>query len=812
MELPKRYNPAEAEQKWEKYWEDKGIFKFEPDDKKRKVYSVDTPPPTVSGKMHLGHSFSYSQQDFVVRFHRMLGKNVFYPFGTDNNGVATERLIEKIKKVKARDMDRDEFVKICLDAVNKELKPQYVADMKRLGLSCDFSIFYDTIDEHSQAISQRSFIDLYKKGREYRKDAPTMWCPQCETGISQVECQDKELSSYFNDIVFKVKDENGKEEDLVIATTRPELLPACVAVFYHPEDKRYQKYNGEKAKVPLFDIEVPILPDKRADPEKGTGIVMCCTFGDQTDMEWQKAHNLPIREALTRDGKMSNLAEKYEGMSIPTARKMIIEDMKDSRLLLTQEPIKHAVNVHERCGTEIEYIKSKQWFIKYLDLKEDMLEWGEKLNWYPKHMKSRYDHWVKGLQWDWMISRQRFFGVPFPVWYCKECDEVILANEKELPVDPLKDKAPIDKCPKCGCSEFIPEKDVMDTWATSSLTPQLAVELIDDEEMRKKLYPMSLRPQAHDIITFWLFNTVVKSRMHNNANPWEDVMISGHAQDPHGKKMSKSKGNVIEPQEMISKYSADALRFWAAGSNLGDDLPFQEKDLVTGNKFITKIWNASKFTFMHLEDYNDKMPKNPEIVDRWILSKLSRIIKNSTDSFMRYEYSKTKLEVENFFWHQFCDNYLEIVKDRLYNPDKRGDDSRKSGQYGVYHTLLAILKMMAPIMPHITEEIYQLYYASKEDKKSIHVSEWPKIDMIDEEAERIGQVVIDIVEHARRAKSEKKVSLKTPIKQMFIKAKISPEEFEIVKEEIIAATKAEMIEFGQLKKDSKASFGCEIEF
>ncbi len=741
----------------------------------------------------------------------MLGKNVFYPFGTDNNGVATERLVEKMKKVKAKEMERGKFVKLCLETVKKELIPQYTDDMKRLGLSCDFDIFYDTIDEHSQIISQRSFIDLYNKGLEYRKDAPTMWCPTCETGISQVECQDKELDSFFNDIVFKIKDKNGKEEDLIIATTRPELLPACVAVFYHPDDKRYQKYKGKKAKVPLFNHEVPIMPDARADPEKGTGIVMCCTFGDQTDMEWQKAHNLPIKLAITPDGKMSKLGGKYEGMSLSTARKMIIEDMKDARLLLTQEPIKHAVNVHERCGTEIEYLKAKQWFIKYLDKKKDMLEWGAKLNWYPSHMKSRYDHWVKGLQWDWMISRQRFFGVPFPVWYCKGCDEVILADEKDLPVDPLKDKPSVSECPKCKCKEFVPEKDVMDTWATSSLTPQLAVELIKDKDMQKKLYPMSLRPQAHDIITFWLFNTVVKSRLHNKVNPWRDVVISGHAQDPHGKKMSKSKGNVVEPQEMISKYSADALRFWAAGSKLGDDLPFQEKDLVTGAKFITKIWNASKFTFMHLEDYDCSEPKELQIVDRWLLSKLSKIIKDSTDSFMKYEYSKTKLDVEKFFWMTFCDNYLEIVKDRLYNPDKRGEESRKSGQYGLYHTLLAVLKMMAPIMPHITEEIYQLYYAPKEKKKSIHIASWPSLDMIDEEAEKIGDVVVDVVEHARRAKSEKNVSLKTPVKQMFIKAKLTPEEFESVEEEIKAATKAEMIEFEQIKEDSEMGFGCEIE-
>ncbi|MBW2989204.1 valine--tRNA ligase [Candidatus Woesearchaeota archaeon] len=804
MELPKKYDPQESEPKWQKLWEKEQVYKFSQESDKE-VYSVDTPPPTVSGKMHLGHAFSYSQQDFLVRFHRMLGKNVFYPFGTDNNGVATERLIEKMKKVSSREMERGKFVKLCLETVKKELIPQYTNDMKRLGLSCDFSIFYDTIDETSQKISQRSFIDLFKKGREYRKEAPAMWCPECQTGISQVECQDKILDSFFNDIIFRVG-----SEDLMIATTRPELLPACVAVFYHPDDKRYQKYRGKKAKVPLFDFEVPILPDGKADPEKGTGIVMCCTFGDQTDMEWQKAHSLPIKEAITKAGKMTSLAGKYEGMSVKTARKMILEDLKDARLCIGQEPIKHAVNVHERCGTEIEFIHSKQWFIRYLDLKKDMLKWGSKLNWYPKHMRSRYDHWVKGLQWDWLISRQRSFGVPFPVWYCKNCDEVILADEKDLPVDPIKDKPKIKKCPKCSSQEFIPEKDVLDTWATSSLTPMLAIEKMP-KAVQKKLYPMSLRPQAHDIITFWLFNTVVKSQLHYDINPWKDVAISGHALDPKGKKMSKSKGNVVEPQETIKRYSADCLRFWAAGSKLGDDLPYMEKDLVTAQKFITKLWNASKFAIMHLEDYSGEKPKNLEIMDRWILSKLSRIISSSTASFRKYEYNRTKSDVENFFWHDICDNYLEIIKDRLYNPDRRGKEPRLSAQYGLYTTLLAILKMMAPIMPHITEEIYQLYFRKQEKVKSIHISRWPSPSKTDEKAEAAGDLAVYALQKARQAKSEKSLSLKTPLKSLSIMGKISEDDFQLVKEDLAAATKAENISYKVLQKDSKEDSLVELE-
>ncbi len=794
MELPKKYDPKVEEPRWQKFWEENNIYKFDPDDSKREVYSVDTPPPTISGKMHMGHAFSYSQQDFVIRFQRMLGKNVFYPFGTDNNGVATERLIEQMKKVVARNMKREDFVKLCLETVHKELIPRYVNDMKSIALSCDWDIFYDTIDEHSQRISQRSFIELYEQGREYRKDAPSMWCPECQTGISQVECQDKEMDSFFNDIIFKVGDEN-----LTIATTRPELLPACVAVFYHPDDTRYQKFKGKKAKVPLFNFEVPIMPDERANPEKGTGIVMCCTFGDQTDMEWQKAHDLPIKIAITTDGRMTEIAGKYAGMKTGAARKMMIDDMKEQELLTGQKPIKHAVNTHERCGTEVEYIKSKQWFIKYLDLKEDMLKWGAELNWFPQHMKVRYDNWVNGLQWDWLISRQRFFGIPFPVWYCKECEEIILADKENLPVDPLKDRPPVDKCPKCGSTDLEPEKDILDTWATSSLSPRLAIELFKDKPIFKKLYPMSLRPQAHDIITFWLFNTVVKSNFHWKQNPWADVMIAGHAQDPHRQKMSKSKGNVVEPQKVVEQFSADALRFWAAGSKLGDDLPYQEKDVATGEKMVTKLWNASKFSIMNLEDFDVKAKPKLEVIDRWILTKLNKIIKVATESFSIYEYSKTKAETEKFFWQVLCDNYLEIIKDRIYNPDQY-KEKRTAAQYALYHSLLGVIKMMAPIMPHITEAVYQLYFADKEKCKSVHISRWPEYDesLVDEEAEKAGDIAVEIISLVRKAKSDNKMSLKEEIAGLTVRC--NEEEKKLVgsvMDDIKATTKAREITFGE---------------
>jgi valyl-tRNA synthetase len=762
QEIPKRYDPSVEEPKWQAFWEKYKIYKFDPAHK-GEIFSIDTPPPTVSGKMHIGHAFSFSQQDFIARFQRMRGKNVFCPFGTDDNGLPTKLLVEKLKKVRAADMPRSEFVKLCLETAEKELRPEYIADWKQVGISCDFEMFYTTISEHSQKISQKSFIDLYNDGREYRMEAAAMHCPRCNTAISQVECEDKEIASHFNDIIFKA---DGK--DLIIATTRPELLPACVAVFYHPDDKRYQYLEGKKAVVPLFEFEVPILADERADPEKGTGLVMCCTFGDATDVEWQKAHDLPIKEAIDRSGRMTELAEGCVGQKIEEARKGIIADLKEAALLVKQEPITHAVNVHERCGTPIEFVHSKQWFVKYLDLKEDMIQWGKELQWYPDHMRHRYENWVNGLQWDWCISRQLPFGVPFPVWYCEKCEEVILAEEKDLPVDPTEDKPPVDTCPKCGHDSFVPEEDIINTWATSSLTPQIAASLVPD--MYDKLYPMTLRPQAHDIISFWLFNTVVKSQLHNGVNPWRDCIISGWALDPKGKKMSKSKGNVIVPQDMIKKYSADALRYWAATSRLGEDVPFQEKELVTAQKLMTKLWNAARFASMHLEDFDGKKPEKLEAMDAWVLAKLNQVISLATETFDRYEWCQAKAEAEQFFWKTLCDNYLEIIKDRLYNPGKYEKGARESAQYTLSTVFMAALKLFAPVMPFSTEAVYQYFFKENEADKteSIHQHSWPEIFDVASSYAAEGDRAVEVVAAVRRFKADRQQSLGAELSSLTI--------------------------------------------
>ncbi len=798
-EQQKNYDPRVEEKKIQQFWQRNNIYKFNP--KGKEVYSIDTPPPTVSGQMHIGHAFSYTQGDFIARFQRMRGKAVFYPYGTDDNGLPTERLVEKLKNVKSTNMQRDEFVKLCVKTLG-EIKQDFIQSWKDLAISCDFTGAYSTIDPHCVKTSQKSFIDLYHKGRVYQEETPISWCTHCQTAIAQAEFESIDMRSSFNDIIFKVG-----EKDIVIATTRPELLSACVAVIAHPSDKRYKSLFGKFAKVPLFDYEVPIIADEKADPEKGTGIVMCCTFGDKTDIEWWHKHNLPLKVVIEKNGKMNENAGKYKGLSLKDARKQIIEDLKKAGLLIAQKDIEHAVSVHERCGTELEFLKTKQWYVKILDKKQELIEAVDRITWYPEFMKVRYVHWVENLNWDWCISRQRHFGVPFPVWYNKKTGEIVVAEEDELPVDPAVSKP---KHYDGNLDDLAPEKDIMDTWATSSLTPQIALNWAGTKDFYydvsfEKMFPMSVRFQAHDIIRTWAFYTIVKGLYNNGDVPWKNIMIAGHALDPHGRKMSKSKGNVVDPLEVLKKYSADALRFWAAGSTLGDDLPYQEKDLVTGNKMIVKLWNASKFGIMHMKDFDLEKPEL-YITDKWILSKLHKIIKSATESFERYEYSKTKLETETFFWHTLCDNYLEISKARLYNPKDYGEDKRKSAQFALYHSILGVLKLMAPIMPHITEAIYRMYFAEKEKKASIHISSWPvhEKDMADAYAEEAGDLLVDIISIVRKYKSDKTMPLNAELSKLKLKCDIKHRkminEFML---DLKATTKAKEIEFS-----GKADIKC----
>ncbi|MBU0929842.1 MAG: valine--tRNA ligase [Nanoarchaeota archaeon] len=741
-----QYNFKESEKKWQEFWEKNKIFAFNSKSKKP-VYSIDSPPPYISGKMHIGHAFSYSQQDFIMRFRRMFDGNVFCPFGTDDNGLPTERFVEKINKVKSKSMSRADFIELCLKTL-KEQTPDFIQDWKNIGFSADYNIYYSTIDKSTQKISQKSFLDLYNKKEIYKKEFPTLWCIDCQTTVAQAELEDKSLDSTFFTIKFK---SNGK--DLLIATTRPELIPACVSVFVNPNDNRYKNLIGKKAIIPLFNYEVPIIADESADPNKGTGVLMICSYGDKYDAQSINKYNLVPRVIINPDGTIN--FDKYKGLKIKEARKAIIEDLKNANLIVEQKPINHVVNIHDKCGTEIEILPTNQWFIKILDKKNKLIEQGRKIKWHPEFMFKRYENWVNGLEWDWSISRDRHFGIPIPVWECEKCNEIILPKENELPIDPLQIER---KCPKCKCNAKGEDK-VLDTWATSSMTPQIASSLVDG----KVKLPFSLRPQAHDIIRTWAFYTIIRAYLAEKKIPWKEIIVSGYV-TMGGEKMSKSKDNVIDPLQVLDKYGADALRFWAASSKLGEDLDYQEKDLVTGQKTVVKLWNASLFSLDHLKDFDFKRPKL-EIMDKWLLIKLNELVKECTEAFENYEYSVVKSKTENFFWHTFCDYYLEIVKDRIYNPNKRGKEQRKSAQFTLYTSLLTILKLFAPIMPYITEEIYQNYFVKKEKAKSIHISEWPKYnkELGDKKIEKLGDDFINILSKVRQFKTENNKSLKEPI-------------------------------------------------
>ncbi|MFH1257263.1 MAG: valine--tRNA ligase [Candidatus Diapherotrites archaeon] len=745
---------VKTEKKWQEHWNKEKVYSFDANSK-GPVYSLDTPPPTVSGRMHLGHAFSYTQADFIARYKRMKGFNVFYPFGLDDNGLATILLVEKSLGIQSKNFSREEFIKICLKETQKAEQLLY-DDFGSLGLSVDWALVYRTIDDWCRKTSQRSFIELFKKGRAYQREAPTMWCPKCEVSIAQAELEDLEEDSVFAFIKFDVV--GGGE--ITIATTRPELMHACIAIHVHPDDKRYKKFIGKEAKIPFTERTVKIYANKDVDKEFGTGAVYHCTYGDLDDVEWILEYNLPAIEILGRDGRFNEKAGALKGMKAKEARKKIIEELKNSGNLVKVEPIKHTVNAHERCKTPIEILTVKQWFIKYLDLKKELVERANEIGWHPKHMKVRYDNWVNGLKWDWSISRQRHFGVPFPLWYCKKCGEVKAAEDKQLPVDPIAAK-PLTQC-HCGSREFEAERDVMDTWATSSLTPQIVSKWKQDEKFFGRLFPMGLRPQAHDIINLWAFYTIAKGLLHENKMPWKNIMISGHALDPKGRKMSKSLGNAVDPIATIEKYSADILRYWSGASTLGEDLPFQEKELVAGQKFITKLNNAARFVSLQAKGIDLEKVKESELKfrapDKWVLSRLNSVKKEATEALEKYEFSKALNPVRNFFWLEFADYYLEEVKWRVYDEK---NESCKAAKFVLAKVLLDVLKLLAPFLPHITEEIYNSPMKQFASKKSIHLEQWPEAEekWIDSAAEEKGAMLNEVVAALRKWKTEKGFAL-----------------------------------------------------
>jgi len=760
--LPKNYEHKEREKHWQRVWETSDVYHFRDDQPREKTFVIDTPPPTVSGLLHMGHIFSYTQADFVARYQRMSGKDVFYPMGFDDNGLPTERLVEKIKGVRGTGMPRAEFVALCKEVV-KEAEDEFRALFKSTALSVDWRKEYQTINDDVRALSQASFLDLVAKGHAYRDFRPTYWDWVDQTAIAQAEIENKELPGTMNEIEFTLEDGSP----LLIMTTRPELLGACVAVMYHPENANAASYKDKHAIIPLFGVKVPMIADEAVEQGKGTGLVMCCTFGDDTDKEWWRKYNLPLKAILGKDGRLQSEIAELNGLKPKQANAKILELLQAAGKLKKQTPMTHSVKCAERSGTPIEIIPTEQWFVRITDKKEALKAKGAECHWHPDYMRVRLNQWIEGLKEDWCISRQRFFGVPFPVWYSKREGEVgkaIYASPDQLPVDPL-----VDTPKGYGRDEVTPDMDVMDTWATSSISPQINAKSLK----QNKLFPADIRPQAHEIIRTWAFYTIVKAHLHEDCVPWKNLMISGWCLASDKTKMSKSKGNVVTPVALIEEKGTDAVRYWASTSRLGADTAFSEDLLKIGRKLVGKIWNASQFAALNLDKLKIKPTsaakdvKNgliSEPLDLWILSRLHRTVHKATPEFERFEYSDARVAIEDFFWNDFCDNYLELVKARSYG---EVPGNQQSALCTLYHCLNALLKLFAPFVPHVTEEIYSHLFADDYAKHgSVHArGQWPvAADFpLDEKHELAGIAAVDILNVVRKAKSEASVSIKNPV-------------------------------------------------
>ncbi|HOZ88958.1 MAG TPA: valine--tRNA ligase [Bacilli bacterium] len=761
--LENKYNALENETKWLKYWQENNIYEFKED--QREIFSIDTPPPTVNGKIHIGHIFSYSQTEMMARYKRLRNFNVFYPFGFDDNGLPSERLVEKEQGKKAHEIGREAFAKLCYETTNK-YEAEFRDLFSKMGVSTDWQLAYKTVSPETIKISQLSFLDLIEKNYCYHKESPALWCNECLTSIAQAELETKTIATTFNYLTFKTKEDN---EEFTIATTRPELLPAIVCVFVNPQDKTHQTLIGKTAVVPIVNLEVPIMADEKVAIDKGTGIVMCCTFGDQTDIEWWKKYNLPLKHIFTAEGKIIPELPKYGGLKIKEARGQIIADLQAGGYVTKIEELEHEVQTHERCGKEVEYSVMKQWFIDIMNHKTDFMKVGNDIKWHPAHMQNRYNEWVENIMWDWCISRQRYFGVPFPVWYCAKCGTPVFADKNDLPVNPLIDQPKIKKC-QCGATEFIPEKDIMDTWATSSVTPLINMKYGTINNYEHILKPMSLRTNASEIIRTWDFYTIVKSFYHFGLRPWDNVMISGFAMASKGEKISKSKNNAKnDPLDLIKEYSADVIRYWAGSGRLGTDIAFSEDTLQRGRKLINKLWNVAKFIEMHLQDYQDQEIEPSAYLDRWVIGRYQKMEKTFIKYLDEYEVGLALNTLEKFFWN-FCDNYIEIVKHRLYRPEEFGVEARYSGQKTVYLLLHKLLQDFSIFFPFITEEIYQAIY---HENKSIHLTKIIPLTFTFSEEVKRGDELIAIISQARGEKTNNNVSLKTPIKKLVLE--LTPE-------------------------------------
>jgi valyl-tRNA synthetase len=808
---PDKVGVEGLEQKWGPSWDSSKTYSFDVSAPKSQIFSIDTPPPTVSGSLHVGHVFSYTHTDLIARYQRMLGKEVYYPMGWDDNGLPTERRVQNFygvrcdpslayvndfkppfeggdgKSSKAADqvpISRRNFIELC-EKLTLEDEKQFEALWRQLGLSIDWSQTYQTISPDAQAVSQKAFLNNLSRGEAYQAMAPTLWDVTFRTAVAQAELEDRDQPGSYHRIGF-----DGPEGKIFIETTRPELIPACVALVAHPDDERYQKYFGKTVTTPLFGVEVPVVAHRLAQKDKGSGIAMICTFGDVTDVIWWRELDLPNRAILGWDGRILSEAPEVitdpkalevfaelAGKTVFSARQRIVELLTESGDMVGEaKPITHPVKFFEKGDKPLEIVSTRQWYLRNggrdEQLRDQLIALGKDLNFHPDFMRVRFENWVNGLTGDWLVSRQRFFGVPIPVWYALDAegnpdyDRVITPSESALPVDPSSQSPEgFTEDQRGKPNGFMGEVDILDTWATSSLTPQLAGGWISDPEKYAKVFPFSLRPQGQDIIRTWLFSTVLRSFQEENQLPWSDATLSGWILDPDRKKMSKSKGNVVVPNDLLDEHGSDAVRYWAAAARLGTDAAFDVGQMKVGRRLAIKVLNAAKFV-LSFELASDKIEVT-EAIDKAMLAALAEVVTGATKAFESFDHTKALELTESFFWN-FTDDYLELVKERAYgqNTDPAAQASAVSA---LRIALLAITKLLAPFIPFATEEAWGWW-----QEGSVHRSNWPVADDLSGFIGSQNASLLSLASQAligiRKAKSDEKLSMKAEINRLTIEA------------------------------------------
>lgn len=827
-QLPEKPTLVGLEDKWGNKWVSEKTFSFDRNADRELVYSIDTPPPTVSGALHVGHVFSYTHTDLIARFQRMSGKSVFYPIGWDDNGLPTERRVQNYYSVRCdptlpyqpdfqatktesdtqNPISRKNFVELC-ELLTTEDEKAFEALFQTLGLSIDWDYTYQTIDNKARTVSQRAFLRNLARGEAYQAEAPTLWDVTFKTAVAQAELEDRERPGAYHRIRFQKPDKSYVE----IETTRPELLPACVALVANPSDERYQPLFGTTVSTPLFNVEVPVVAHELADPEKGSGIAMICTFGDLTDVTWWREFNLPTRPVIGWDGRIisdcpnwitdpaaTSLWAEIAGKTAHSAKEAIANLLKASGDLIGEiKPITHPVKFFEKGDKPLEIVTTRQWYIKNggrdQKLRDALLQRGKELNWHPEYMQVRYENWVQGLNGDWLISRQRFFGVPLPLWYRldengnPDYQQIIIPNESDLPIDPQSEvPAGFTEADRNKPNGFMGDPDVMDTWATSSLSPQIAARWESDSELFTKVFPMNLRPQSHEIIRTWLFSSVVRANSEHDSLPWSDVAISGWILDPDRKKMSKSKGNVVTPMNLLEEFGSDAVRYWAAMGRPGTDTAFDTGQMKIGRRLAIKILNASKFGLSLGVNDNYQAIENP--LDKSMLAHLSQVISTSTKAFNNYDYTKALEAIEGFFW-SFTDDYLELIKERIYGG--QGEAAAASAQAALGLALSILQRLFAPFLPFVTEEVWSWWKSG-----SIHKSNWPTESEVAQYGAnpQLLEDVAAVLAEVRKAKTLQQLSMRADVSLIEVACPPATQQnLELAEKDLFAAGRIQKITF-----------------